>query len=284
VTAVLGGLGAAGAWALTTLCYSLAARTLDSASALALVMLVGFAIAAPATALGGVPHDLDADALGLLLLAGSANVAGLLLVITALRIGKVGIVAPIVSTEGALAAVIAVVAGEAIDPGAGATLALIATGIALASSGRDRLDEASDASQPTRAVLVAIAAALTFAVGLYATGKVSEELPLVWALLPARVIGVALIALPLLATGRLSTTRSAAPFVVTAGIAEVAGFAFFALGARDGIAITSVLASQFGVVAAIAAFVLFGERLTRVQTAGVVVIAASVAAITLIQT
>jgi drug/metabolite transporter (DMT)-like permease len=187
VTAVLGGLGAAGAWALTTLCYSLAARTLDSASALALVMLVGLAIAAPATALGGVPHDLDADALGLLLLAGSANVAGLLLVITALRIGKVGIVAPIVSTEGALAAVIAVVAGEAIDPGAGATLALIATGIALASSGRDRLDEASDASQPTRAVLVAIAAALTFAVGLYATGKVSEELPLVWALLPARV-------------------------------------------------------------------------------------------------
>ncbi len=61
------------------------------------------------------------------------------------------------------------------------------------------------------------------------------------------------------------------------------GFAFFALGAREGIAISAVLASQFGVVAAIAAFFLFGERLTRVQTAGIVAIAAGVATLSWIQ-
>jgi drug/metabolite transporter (DMT)-like permease len=97
------------------------------------------------------------------------------------------------------------------------------------------------------------------------------------------VIGVLAIALPLLLTRRLQATRETLPFVVVAGIGEVVGFAFFALGARHGIAVSAVLASQFGVVAAIAAFFLFGERLTRLQTAGIVAIAAGVAILTWIQ-
>ena len=281
--AVLGGLGAAGAWALTTMCYSRATRTLAPASVLALAMVVGLVVTAPLVAAVGVPDALDDEALGLLVIAGSTNVAGLLLVVSALRIGKVGAVAPIVSTEGAIAAVLAVVAGEAVEPGAGATLAVIVAGIALASIGRDELDEGAVARKQTRAALLAMAAALAFGTSLYATGRVSDELPLVWALIPARVIGVLAVALPLLATRRLAVTRDALPFVVLAGIAEVVGFAFFALGARDGIAISAVLASQFGVVAAIAAFFLFGERLTRAQRAGVAAIAVGVAALTWIQ-
>jgi len=160
---------------------------------------------------------------------------------------------------------------------------VIVAGIALASSGRDELDAAAAARKQTRAALLAMAAALAFGTSLYATGRVSDELPLVWALIPARVIGVLAVALPLLATRRLAVTRDALPFVVLAGIAEVVGFAFFALGARDGIAISAVLASQFGVVAAIAAFFLFGERLTRAQRAGVAAIAVGVAALTWIQ-
>ena len=132
-------------------------------------------------------------------------------------------------------------------------------------------------------MLLAIAAALSFGVSLFATGRVSDDLSVPWALLPARVIGVALLAAPLLLAGRLVVRRDALPFVVAAGIAEVIGFALFTLGARDGIAISAVLASQFGVVAALAAFVLFGERLTRRQTAGVAAIAVGVAALTWIQ-
>ena len=281
--AVLGGLGAAGAWALTTMCYSRATRTLAPASVLALAMVVGLTVTAPVVAAGGIPDTLDGEALGLLVIAGSTNVAGLLLVVSALRIGKVGVVAPLVSTEGAIAAVLAVVAGEAVEPGAGATLAVIVAGIALASSGRDEPDAVAAARKQTRAALLAMAAALAFGTSLYATGRVSDDLPLVWALIPARVIGVLAVALPLLATRRLAVTRDALPFVVLAGIAEVVGFAFFALGARDGIAISAVLASQFGVVAAIAAFFLFGERLTRAQRAGVAAIAVGVAALTWIQ-
>jgi drug/metabolite transporter (DMT)-like permease len=284
LTAVLGGLFAAVAWAATTMCYSRASRTLPSASVIALAMLVGFVVTAPAALIAGAPDDLDGGTVGLLVLAGAANLGGLLLVVTALRAGQVSIVAPIVSTEGAIAAVLAIIAGESLSPGAGATLALVAAGIALASAGTaDDVIEEATARQPRRAVALAVAAALSFGVSLYATGQVSDELAIPWALLPARVIGIIVLAVPLLVARRLVVTREGLPFVVLAGIGEVIGFAAFTLGARDAIAISAVLASQFGVLAALAAYVLFGERLSRRQTAGVAAIAVGVAALTLIQ-
>ena len=283
MTAILGGLGAAGAWALTTMCYSRAGRELPSASVIALAMVVGLLAIAPAAAATSIPEDLDSETVVLLVLAGAANLIGLLFVVTALRAGKVGIVAPIVSTEGAIAAVLAVAAGESVAPGAGAMLAVIAVGIALASTATDEPEPATISRRPRRAVLLAIAAALSFGVSLYATGQVSDELSVPWALLPARVLGALFLALPLLAARRLLVAREALPFVVLAGIGEVVGFALFTLGARDGIAISAVLASQFGVVAAIAAFLLYGERLNRAQTAGVAAIALGVAALTWIQ-
>lgn len=281
MVAVLGGLGAALAWAVTTLCYSRSSRMLAPASVLGLVMLVGLVITAPAAVVEGVPESLDREAIGLLALAGIGNVVGLLLVVTALGLGKVGVVAPIVSTEGAIAALIAVAAGESVSAGAGVMLALIVVGIVLASRERGNLSAAIEHSG--RAALLAITAALAFGTSLYATGRVSEDLPVIWVLLPTRVIGVALVTIPLLVARRLQSKREVLPFVVLAGIAEVAGFAFFALGAREGIAISAVLASQFGVIAAIAAFVLFRERLTRVQTAGITAIALGVAALSWIQ-
>jgi drug/metabolite transporter (DMT)-like permease len=112
---------------------------------------------------------------------------------------------------------------------------------------------------------------------------VSDALPLVWALVPARVLGVVAVTLPLVAMRRLVVTRAALPLVVVSGLCEVGGFASYALGSRHGIAVAAVLASQFAAVAAVAAYVLFHERLTRLQLAGVVAIAAGVAALTALQ-
>jgi drug/metabolite transporter (DMT)-like permease len=136
---------------------------------------------------------------------------------------------------------------------------------------------------PRRTVLLAGIAAVCFGIGLYATARVSDELPLVWALVPARVLGVAAVALPLVAARRLVLTRAALPLVVVSGLCEVGGFASLALGSRHGIAVAAVLASQFAAVAAVAAYVLFHERLTRVQLAGVLAILAGVAALTALQ-
>ena len=62
------------------------------------------------------------------------------------------------------------------------------------------------------------------------------------------------------------------------------GIISFTIGARHGIAVTAVLSSQFGALAAFAGFLLFHERLTRVQVLGVATIAVGVAVLTGLQT
>jgi drug/metabolite transporter (DMT)-like permease len=98
------------------------------------------------------------------------------------------------------------------------------------------------------------------------------------------VVGVTVVAVPLLCTGRLRVTRAAAPYLVVGGVCEVLGLASFTVGARHGLAVSAVLASQFGAIAAVAGFVAFRERLGRVQVAGIVAIAAGVALLTALQT
>jgi drug/metabolite transporter (DMT)-like permease len=268
MTAILGGLGAALCWTVAMLCSSRASRVSGAGPTLAWVVLVGLAIVVPFVLATGSPPT--GSAAGWLLLAGTGNLGGLLLEYTAVRTGKVGVVASIASTEGAVTAVIAAIAGEPIAAAVAAVLALIAGGIVLASLGESH--DGDEDGGATRAVLLAVGAALAFGVGLYAAGHVSDDVALPWVVLPARLLGVTVIAIPLAIGGRLRIVRASIPLVVAAGVAEVLGIASFALGARDAIGVTSVLGSQFAAFAAVGAYFLFGERMRRIQVAGVAAI------------
>lgn len=276
--AVLGGLGAALCWATGTLCAARASRLVGARSVLNWVMIVGFAVTAPVAAFSGVPSGLHGRELGWIGVSGAGNVAGLLLAYEAVRHGKVSIVAPISSTEGAIAAVLAVATGEALGAPTAVLLAAIAVGVVLAS-----LTPSDGGGHSVRATLLATGAAASFGAGLFATAKVSNALPLVWAVIPPRVVGVALVALPSLALRRIRIAAAAVPFVVVSGLCEVVGFALFALGARHSVAVSAVLASQFAAIAAVAAFVLFHERLRTVQIVGIATIVACVATLSAIR-
>ena len=280
--AILGGFGAALVFATATLCSSRSSRMIGASSVLAWVMIVDSLVTVPAVIVEGRPAGLDRGSLGWLALAGAGNVLGLLLAYSGLRIGKVGLVAPIVSTEGAIAALFSVAAGENLAPGAGATLGVIAVGIVLAAVTRQGADDLARRDD-RRAVLYAVGAAFAFGASLYATARVSADLPVVWALLPARIVGVVAIALPLALSARLRLTRRALPLVVVSGLCEIAGFGLFALASRHGVAVSAVLASQFAAIAAIIAYFLFHERLERIQIAGVAAIIMGVAALTVLQ-
>jgi len=270
VLAILGGLGAALAWTATTLVASRAMRLVDAWSLLATVMTVGLAVSLPVAAIAGVPSGLSARSFVWLAVSGLANVAGLLLTYAALSVGKVGVVAPITSTEGAVAAVIAVLAGEQLSGGKAATLVAIAAGVALAA--HTRAVDGETHRSGLRSAVLAGGAALAFGLGLYATGRVGQSLGVAWAALPPRVVGVAVIALPLLVMRRWRMRRAALPYAAVGGLCEVLGFASYALGARHGLAIAAVLASQFAGMAAVVSFVVFRERLARIQVVGVVAI------------
>lgn len=97
--------------------------------------------------------------------------------------------------------------------------------------------------------------AALFGFTLYATARASDNLPIAWVLLPARLMGTLVIAAPLALAGRLRMTRQAVPLVLLSGFCEVLGLTAFALGSRDGVAVTAVIGSQFAGLSAVAAFV-----------------------------
>jgi len=98
----------------------------------------------------------------------------------------------------------------------------------------------------------------------------------------ARVAGVVCITIPLLLLRRLPSSRRAAPFVIVSGLCEVAGLASFAVGSRTDLTVASVLTSQFATMTAIAAWVLFRERLTTWQVVGVTAVIGGVALLALL--
>ncbi|HEY5031738.1 MAG TPA: DMT family transporter [Actinomycetes bacterium] len=270
MTAILGGLGAALMFSVGTLCSSRSSRMIGPWSVLAWVMAFGLVLNLGMIAVVGGPGHLDAGLVGWMVAAGVGNVVGLLLSYSALRHGKVGLVAPITSTEGAIAAVIAVIHGESLGTASAVLLVLIVTGVVLAGLAPEELPV--EGERKVYAVLLASAAAVAFGISLYATGHLSSRLPLPWVLLPPRVIGVVAITVPLAATRRLRLTRRALPLVLAGGVSEVVGFSSYTWGARGSIAVAAVLVSQFAAISGIAAYVLFRERLSRLQIGGVSVI------------
>ena len=60
---------------------------------------------------------------------------------------------------------------------------------------------------------------------------------------------------------------------------EILGSTASAWGSIESIPITAVLGSQFAAIAAVVAFLFFGERLSRTQVAGVVLIVIGVTAL-----
>lgn len=276
---VVGGLGAALAWALATLAAARASRVLGPWSTTALVVFIGLIVTLPLLALEVPDEPIAVTDYAWLTIAGVGYVVGMVFNYAALTGGKVPVTAPIVSTEGSIAATLAVLTGEAASPLLGAMLVLIAVGVFVVAlqpgGGADVLSGSG-----SRYVGFAIAAALIFGVGLYASGRASEGVPPSWVVAAGRIAGVLILTLPLALTRRLRFDRSVLPFLLFAGVAEVAGVYLFAFGARESIAVTAVLSSQFAVMAALMAHWL-GERISPRQWLGVVAVTSGVVVITL---
>jgi drug/metabolite transporter (DMT)-like permease len=263
-----------------TLASSRLVRMIGPLSAIAGMMMVGLVIITPIIFMNGVPEKLNSTNATWLIVGGLGNLCGLLLAYAAFRIGKVGVVAPILCTEGAIAATISGLAGESIAPIVIFLLLVIVGGVVLAAIAPDPVPVENE--QPLKAALIATTGAVIFGIGLFATGNISGELPLEWILLPARIVTLICIAIPLLLLRKFRMTRPAAPLILLAGLAEIFGYAAYTTGAAQSVAITAVLASLFAPISAVAAYLLFRERLGRQQVIAVVIIVTGVVTLTLV--
>lgn len=283
--AIGGGLLAAILWAIANVGSTRAGHHIGTPSTVALSTSIGFVLTAPLVLATPVPA-LTPDDVAALALAAVGGTLGLLLAYRAMRMGKIGITTAIISTEGAIAALLSVLAGEQLRPLTAATLGVIVVGVAvLALKGNDAAEEAEARvlvpGGTLRAVVYATGAAILFGVGLFAVAHVASVMPLAWAAFPSRLGGFLLVFVPLAVTGRLRVSRDALPVILVVALSDVIGIFSFAIGTTENAAVASVLAGQVGAVSTVAAFILFRERLTRPQGAGLVAIALGVAALAL---
>jgi drug/metabolite transporter (DMT)-like permease len=287
VIAVIGGSLTAIIWTIATLSSARASRSIGAPSTVAGVAFVGLLATIPLLATSPLPTAADLPHMPWLVVAGVCNIIGLLASYGALRRGRVSIVAPITSTEGAIAATLAILAGEPATAALLACLSLVVTGVVLTAYGPEGDAAPNDPDSAARKggpvfLAMAVSSAVLFGVSLFAVGHASALVPAPWIIAAGRIFGVLFIALPLVLFGRLRMTREALPFVIVCGIAEVAGFLTVTWGSRDSIAITAVLSTQFAVLTVIISSFL-GERVQRHQFAGAVLTGIGVAAVTVIQ-
>ncbi|MBV9336216.1 MAG: EamA family transporter [Solirubrobacterales bacterium] len=275
MTAILGGIVASVCFAVSSLCASAATRAVGPAVTVAGVMSFGLLLVVPPTIVLGDVNQLSAATIGLMVVIGATNVIGLRIEYVALRRGNVGVVVPIVSTDGAIAAVIAVLAGLRLRADTAVLLAVVSAGVMLAAASPDPPD-AVDASPGLRSGLLALIPALLFGVNLFVTERVGAEVALVWVLLPARLLGTAAVAIPLAVRGVPRPRGGVLALLALAGAAEVLGIVSYTVGARHELAVAAVLASQFAALTTLGAYFVFGERLNGSQVAGLVIVALGV--------
>lgn len=211
------------------------------------------------------------------LLAGAGNAGGLIGFYKAAELGPLSVAAPI----GALGAIVPVlwglVDGEALTAFQAAGMALALGGAALAA--RVSPSEEVDYPDPKASVIWASGSAVCFGVFLTALPQAAAD-GRAWTLLDARI---ALVLIIMIWAGReLWRVRPGRHSLVLSipGLLLVAGTVLYTVAADNGpLSIVSVVGSLFPVFTVALAAIVLGERLSRMQAAGV---AAALAGIVLI--
>ncbi len=271
------GLLAAFLWGIGTVVGARLVRAAGAWGALGATMPIGLALIAPFLLFVDRPSASGA-AWAFAVGAGIGYVGGMACWMLAVRRGKVSVVSPIVSTDGAMAAIFAVALfGESLAPGVAAALAVVVAGIVVVAI---RPETGGRHGQFTgRELTLALASAAFFGFSFVAGGEAQDGLGVVWTLFVSRLISTSLVVPFLVARGGFRIPRGAIPFAVMMATLDLTGFAAFLAGAASSVAIASVLASQYAVVSVIAAYLAFGERLTRLQTVGVGITLVGIAAL-----
>jgi drug/metabolite transporter (DMT)-like permease len=254
-----------------------AARVAGVRCALGWSALIGPAALWPlALLMSGVPDPAGRD-VAWALVFGLGLVGALVLAFRAVTLGRVSIVATVISTDGAIAATVSIARGESLGGIVIAGLAVIVAGVLLAVAGGG-----SSQSGPRRdglAALAALGSAACFATTFLSAGEVGTLQP-VWVVGIGRIVPLLLVSAPvLLATRCARPPRAAWPWIVVNALGDVLGFTAYASAARHDLAVAAVVGSEYAVVTVVLGVLLLGERLRPHQWAGVGIALAGIAVV-----
>jgi drug/metabolite transporter (DMT)-like permease len=209
---------------------------------------------------------IPADKLAIAALAGAASLGGLWAFYAAMAMGTVSVVAPIASLGVMVPVVVGLAKGD--SP---ATIQLI--GLAPAIAGVVILgyeERPEHAAVTRRSILLAILAGLGFGIFFTALDLAATDRP-GWAVLAVRVGGVTTVAIALLISRpRLSVVSGSIAVLIAIGVFDVLANALFAVASTKGVLpVVAVGGSMYPAFTIALAYVVLGERLARIQWAGV---------------
>lgn len=286
------GLLAALAWGSTDVLATIGGRRLGSLRVTAIAELTSLAIVTLLAVLRGEGLPRDPGIIAAAAILGVVGAGAYLSFFTALRIGPIAVVSPVVAAYGGLTVVLSVnLRGESLTPlqalGAGvATLGVVLAGVVSDGGWRGTRIVG-------RGVLLSLLAMVLFAaltVGLAGPIRVAGWLPIllvsrfanavtIWLLLAVvMVVGRHRVAALMGESGSVGSRALAAAGL--AGVLDTAGFVVFAVGLEVAPTWIVGLASSFGpAVTVLVAVVLWGERLRPSQWLGLAGIAVGLAVV-----
>ena len=165
--------------------------------------------------------------------------------------------------------------GESLSTAAVVALAVVCFGVVAstrAPSSHGRLTAAAIAF----GLLGSVSFGSTFVLGGHAAA-----LGVAWTLLCSRATGVVAMT-PFALARRTPLPRGSLRILALMAIGDVGGYGFLLLGAADSIAIASVIASQYALIAVVLSRFAFHERLSRFQAVGIALTMVGVAAVSLV--
>lgn len=199
------------------------------------------------------------------IVAGAGNILGLAAFYKAATLTSVSVVSAIGATAGtALPVVWGLATGEALS-------ATQASGIAVAITGGVLASQSSEHAIVTLpGVLWSLLSALGFGTLLIALPEAARE-GIAWALLDARIAVVVLLVAGILALrAPVTAPPRSVPLLAVPGLLLLLGTLMYAEATQHGLlSVVAVLASLATVVTAALAFLVSGERLSRLQRAGI---------------
>jgi uncharacterized membrane protein len=227
--------------------------------------------------------DVDQESLVYILIAGTGFAGALSLFLVAINSGHLSLITPIVACDGAIGALMAAASGAELAAVVVLGLGTIVTGTLVIAASGDSLSAANVRFSPTRVrplsatILLAVMSAILFGTTFFAAGK-AAGIGALWVVALSRGIAMAcaLLALWLRGESVLPPTK-ARPWLLVCGLLDVCGYVAFVIGATDDLPVAAVAASQYAAVTVIGGILYFGERLSRAQTSGVVVLLAGAA-------
>ena len=258
-------LASAASWGVSDFLGGLTSRRLPVLGVLAVSQPAGLVLIGIVILIFGA-DPIPAGKLAIAALAGAASLGGLWAFYAAMAMGTVSVVAPIASLGVVVPVAVGLARGDA-------PAAIQLMGVVPAIAGVVILsyeENAEHSGVARRSILLAILAGLGF--GIFFTGLdlAAADRP-GWAVLAVRVGGVATVAVALLISRpRLAAVSGSVMVLLTIGFFDVLANGLFAVASTKGVLpVVAVGGSMYPAFTIALAHGVLGERLARVQWAGV---------------